>query len=66
MNAWINQMAETMGIGLDFSISQMSALVPDMRILWIVAAAAAFCLVAGCQETWSNQGQDRESDTRQE
>lgn len=66
MNAWINEMAEVTGIGragLDFSLSDMSMLVPDARILWIAAAAVAFCVVAGCQETWSNDRQDRKSDT---
>jgi len=65
MNAWISQMAEAMGTGragFDFSLSDMSMPVPDARVLWI-AAAAAFCIVAGCQETWFNHRQDRKSDS---
>ena len=65
MNAWINQMAEATGIGrfgLDFSLSDVSLLVPDARLLWIAAAAVAFCIVAGCQEAWSNDHRDRKSD----
>ena len=58
MNAWINQMAEATGIGrfgLDFSLSDVSLLVPDARLLWIA-------IVAGCQEAWSNDHRDRKSD----
>ena len=66
MNAWINEAAELAGIGrrgLDFSLSDVSMLVPDARIIWIIAAALAFCVVAGCQEAWSDDRQDRRSDT---
>ncbi len=68
MNAWINGIAEAAGIGragLDFSLSDMGSLVPDARILWALAAAVAFCIVAGCQEVWFNGPQDRKSDTEQ-
>ena len=66
MSDWINEMAKMTGIGrigLDFSLSDVSLLVPDVRILWIAAAAVAFCIVAGCQELRSNDQQDQESDT---
>jgi len=65
MSDWINEMAKITGIGrigLDFGLSDVSLLVPDVRILWIAAAAVAFCIVAGCQEAWSNDHQDRKSD----
>ena len=65
MSDWINEMAQMTGIGrigLDFSLSDVSLLVPDARILWIAVAALAFCIVAGCQEVRSNDQQDQESD----
>jgi hypothetical protein len=65
MNDWINTLAEALGIGrmgLDFSLSDLSLLAPDAKVVWIVAAAAAFCVVAGCQEVWSNHRHDRKSD----
>ena len=65
MNAWINEIAEATGIGhaaLDFSLSDMGSLVPDVRILWVAAAALAFIVLARCQELWFNGRQDRESD----
>ena len=64
MNAWINEIAEAVGIGragLDFSLSDMGSLVPDAKILWVFAAAVAFCVVAGCQEMWFNDRQDEKS-----
>ena len=45
MSDWINEMAKMTGIGrigLDFSLSDVSLLVPDARILWLAAAALAF------------------------
>lgn len=65
MNAWINEMAEAMGIGragLDFSLSDIGSLVPDARMLWVAAAVVAFCVVAGCHEAWFNDSHDRKSD----
>ncbi len=65
MDAWINEIVEAAGIGrveLNFRLSDMSVLVPDARILWVVAAVVAFCVVAGCHEAWFNDGQGRESD----
>ena len=65
MSDWINEMAKMTGIGrigLDFSLSDVSLLVPDARILWLAAAAVVFCIVAACQELRSNDQQDQESD----
>ena len=62
MNAWINEMIGRGG--LDVSLPDMSVLVPDAKILWIVGAAVAFCIVAGCQEVWFNHRQDRKYDPR--
>ncbi len=62
MNAWINEIAEALGIGhtaLDFSLSDMSMLVPDARVLWVAAAAVVFCVVVGCQEMWYDHRHDR-------
>jgi hypothetical protein len=69
MNAWINEMAEAVGMGrtgLDLSLSDMSMLVPDARVLWIAAAAVVFCIVAGCQDAWSDDRQDGKFDHHQE
>ena len=65
MSDWISEMAGIAGIGrigLDLSLSDVSLLVPDARVLWIAAAAVAFCIVAGCQELRSSDQQDQESD----
>ena len=66
MNDWINALAEALGIGrmeLDFSLSDVSMLAPDAKVVWIVAAAAVFCIVAGCQEVWFNHRDDHRSDS---
>ncbi len=65
MNAWINQIAELVGIGrngIDVSLSDMSQM-PDLRLLWIGGIAGAIMLVAFCQDRWLSRRDDRESDT---
>jgi hypothetical protein len=65
MNVWIDVMREAMGMGRagwDFSLSDLSMLVPDTGCLVAIAAVTAFCLVAAWQDAWTSQRQDRRSD----
>ena len=67
MNAWISQIAEIVGIGrggINFSLSDMSQMVPDARLLWVAGAVAAFMLVAFCENRWTDHREDRKSKTR--
>ena len=69
MNAWIDKIAELAGIGLEgigFSLSDVSQLIPDTRLLWIVGAAVGFMLVASCEDRWLSHHKDEKSDTRRE
>jgi len=62
MNAWIDEMAEIMGTAqpaLNFSLPDLSVFMPDARVFWVLAAAIAFCVVAGCHEAWFNDNHDR-------
>jgi len=68
MNAWINQIAELIGIGsneINVSLSDMSQMIPDARLLWTAAIAGTFMLVAFWQDTWLSRRDDRDSDTHQ-
>ena len=65
MNAWMNAIAELTGIGrwgMDFSLSDLSLLVPDARCLIVIGAVAAFCLVAACQDACMDRRENKKSD----
>lgn len=67
MNAWIDAMTEAAGIGrraMDFSLSDLHILVPDIGWLLVTAAVTVFCLVAAWQDVWTSQRQGRKSDGR--
>jgi hypothetical protein len=63
MNAWISEIPEvvaTVQPVFNFSLPDLSIFMPDARVFWVVAAAIAFCVVAGCHEAWFNDNHDRQ------
>jgi hypothetical protein len=68
MNAWINQIAELIEIGrtgTDSSLSDMSQMISDARLLRIAGIAVTLMLVAFCQDRRLHYRDDRKSDTHQ-
>jgi len=66
MNAWINAIAELTGIGhwgADVSLSDLSFLLPDARWLMAVGVVAAFWLVGAYQDAWTDQEENRKSNS---
>ena len=64
MNAWIEEMARLTGLGrqtIDFSLSDLSSLIPDARALWVIGALVAFMAAAYCEEHWPRRHDDGRS-----
>lgn len=63
MNAWINQLAELVGIGsnkINVSLTDMTQMIPDARLLWLAGAAVAFILVVSFDNRYHK---DHQSDS---
>lgn len=65
MDAWINAIIEMTGIGrsgVNISLSDVNALVPETRALVLAGAATAFCIVAAWQDAWLDRREEKKSD----
>ena len=66
MDAWVDRLAELMGMGyarIELSLSHLKLLVPERRFCYLAAVVIGFLLVLLWQETRLNRAQTRQSHT---